>query len=407
MTIKLRHYQEKAIGAAVKHLKHEGAAPGILVLPTGSGKSLVVANTARETSGRTLVFQPNKEILEQNYSKLIGYGFPESQVGILSASAGERTIRHVTYTTIGTAISHIKELRSFKNIIIDECHLVSPGQGQYKQLLEGINAQRIIGLSATPYRMKSYNAYGNETQPYSKINLLPREDPRYFKKIIHVTQIQELYAGNYLCPLVYRRNTHFDPLALTLNTTGSDFDEDSMREYLSSRNYDIVAKAHDSALWALSLGRKSIIIFLPFIEEAALCAEQLCKANVKAVMLSGKTSKKERKKLLEAFKAQDDSVQVICNVGVLTTGFDFPALDCLILGRPTLSLALYYQMIGRAMRPHPSKANALIIDLAGTLTRFGKIENLQLVNSPQYKGWAVTNNGRQLTGVPIRRFSLQ
>lgn len=407
MTIKLRHYQEKAIGAAVKHLKHEGAAPGILVLPTGSGKSLVVANTARETSGRTLVFQPNKEILEQNYSKLIGYGFPESQVGILSASAGERTIRHVTYTTIGTAISHIEELRSFKNIIIDECHLVSPGQGQYKELLEGINAQRIIGLSATPYRMKAYNAYGNETQPYSKINLLPRERPSYFSDIIHVTQIQELYAENYLCPLVYRRNTHFDPLALTLNTTGADFDENSMREYLSSRNYDIVAKAHDSALWALSLGRKSIIIFLPFIEEAALCAEQLCKANVKAVMLSGKTSKKERKKLLEAFKAQDDSVQVICNVGVLTTGFDFPALDCLILGRPTLSLALYYQMIGRAMRPHPSKANALIIDLAGTLTRFGKIENLQLVNSPQYKGWAVTNNGRQLTGVPIRRFSLQ
>jgi DNA repair protein RadD len=407
MTIKLRHYQEKAIGAAVKHLKHEGAAPGILVLPTGSGKSLVVANTARETSGRTLVFQPNKEILEQNYSKLIGYGFPESQVGILSASAGERTIRHVTYTTIGTAISHIEDLRSFKNIIIDECHLVSPGQGQYKELLEGINAQRIIGLSATPYRMKAYNAYGNETQPYSKINLLPRERPSYFSDIIHVTQIQELYAENYLCPLVYRRNTHFDPLALTLNTTGSDFDEDSMREYLSSRNYDIVAKAHDSALWALSLGRKSIIIFLPFVEEAALCAEQLCKANVNAVMLSGKTPKKERKKLLEAFKSQDDSVQVICNVGVLTTGFDFPALDCLILGRPTLSLALYYQMIGRAMRPHPSKANALIIDLAGTLIRFGKIENLQLVNSPQYKGWAVTNNGRQLTGVPIRRFSLQ
>ncbi len=407
MTIKLRHYQEKAIGAAVKHLKHEGAAPGILVLPTGSGKSLVVANTARETSGRTLVFQPNKEILEQNYSKLIGYGFPESQVGILSASAGERTIRHVTYTTIGTAISHIEDLRSFKKIIIDECHLVSPGQGQYKELLEGINAQRIIGLSATPYRMKAYNAYGNETQPYSKINLLPRERPSYFSDIIHVTQIQELYAENYLCPLVYRRNTHFDPLALTLNTTGSDFDEDSMREYLSSRNYDIVAKAHDSALWALSLGRKSIIIFLPFVEEAALCAEQLCKANVNAVMLSGKTPKKERKKLLEAFKSQDDSVQVICNVGVLTTGFDFPALDCLILGRPTLSLALYYQMIGRAMRPHPSKANALIIDLAGTLIRFGKIENLQLVNSPQYKGWAVTNNGRQLTGVPIRRFSLQ
>ncbi len=255
--------------------------------------------------------------------------------------------------------------------------------------------------------MKAYNAYGNETQPYSKINLLPRERPSYFSDIIHVTQIQELYAENYLCPLVYRRNTHFDPLALTLNTTGSDFDEDSMREYLSSRNYDIVAKAHDSALWALSLGRKSIIIFLPFVEEAALCAEQLCKANVNAVMLSGKTPKKERKKLLEAFKSQDDSVQVICNVGVLTTGFDFPALDCLILGRPTLSLALYYQMIGRAMRPHPSKANALIIDLAGTLIRFGKIENLQLVNSPQYKGWAVTNNGRQLTGVPIRRFSLQ
>lgn len=405
--VTLRPYQQKAVNAGVIHLRRFNANPSILVLPTGSGKSLVIANIIQQASGRTLVFQPNKEILEQNYGKLIGYGFPEFNVGILSASAGGRSIQHVTYATIGTAINHIEDLKDIKNVIIDECHLVAPAEGQYKALLKAIDAKRVVGLTATPYRMKSYDAFGEEEEAYSKINLLPRERPRYFSDIIHVTQIQELYESKHLCPLVYRRHAAFEPQQLLLNSTGADYDEASMRDYLSTRKYDIVAKTHDSAIWALQCERKSVLAFLPYVEHAAACVEQLKAANVRAVLLTGQTPMKERKAILEGFKRQDGTVQVICNVGVLTTGFDFPELDCIILARPTMSLSLYYQMVGRAMRPHPNKRDALIIDLAGCLRRFGRIEDLRLVREEKYKGWAITSQNRQLTGVALKRISLR
>jgi len=114
------------------------------------------------------------------------------------------------------------------------------------------------------------------------------------------------------------------------------------------------------------------------------------------VIVSGDTSKKEREQILSDFKA--GLIPVVANVGVLTTGFDYPELDTIVMARPTMSLALYYQIVGRAIRPHPNKESGWIIDLCGNIDRFGKVEDLKLTE-PKAGLWQVENKGKQLTNI--------
>ena len=113
-------------------------------------------------------------------------------------------------------------------------------------------------------------------------------------------------------------------------------------------------------------------------------------------MVSGDTSKSERERILAAFKA--GKIKVVVNVGVLTTGFDYPELDTIVMARPTKSLSLWYQIVGRAIRPSPDKEKSWVVDLCGNLNRFGKVEDLRLIE-PKPNMWQVVSNGRQLTNV--------
>lgn len=113
-------------------------------------------------------------------------------------------------------------------------------------------------------------------------------------------------------------------------------------------------------------------------------------------MLTGDTDKRERERILMQFKS--GVIRCVINVGVLTTGFDYPELECVLIARSTMSLALYYQIIGRAMRPHPNKQSAWIVDLGGNINSFGKIETMQIRKND--KGlYAVWNGNKQLTNV--------
>ena len=125
-------------------------------------------------------------------------------------------------------------------------------------------------------------------------------------------------------------------------------------------------------------------------------AENLTCSIPGCAIVSGSTPPKEREHILEAFKRGD--IPVVANVGVLTCGFDYPELDTIVIARPTKSLALYYQIVGRAIRPHPNKEAGWVVDLAGNIARFGKVEDLRLVDAGREK-WSVWNNTKQLTNV--------
>lgn len=113
-------------------------------------------------------------------------------------------------------------------------------------------------------------------------------------------------------------------------------------------------------------------------------------------MVSAETPDPERDRILKEFR--EGKIRVVCNVGVLTTGFDYPELDTIVLARPTMSLGLYYQMVGRCVRPHPQKLHAMIVDMVGLMEQFGRVEDLRIEGGSN-KLWYVASNGRQLTNV--------
>jgi DNA repair protein RadD len=352
-----------------------------MVLPTGSGKSLVIANIARELEEPTLVFQPTKEILEQNFAKLLAYG---CEAGIYSASLNSKKIRELTFATIGSVKSHPDAFRQFKNIIVDECHLVNPKKGMYKDFLGAIGG-KVLGLTATPYRLTT-DGYGG-----SILKFLTRTRPRVFKEVIHVTQNGELFDQGYLAQLRYLSMNGFDSSQIQLNSTGADYDDGSVRRYYEKVGF--IDNLNGVVDRCLESGRRNVLVFTRFIEESQALVDSL---NGQAEIVTGKTPKREREGIIDRFRS--GQTRVVSNVGVLTVGFDFPELETILMARPTMSLALYYQIIGRGIRIHPGKEYSLIVDLCDNFPKFGKVEDLELERETQVK-WIVTSSGRQLTNI--------
>lgn len=356
-----------------------------------SGKSLVIADIASRLEGPLLVFQPSKEILQQNFAKLQSYGIFDC--GCYSASVGCKDINRITFATIGSVMNHMSDFDCFKNIIIDECHYVNSKAGQYKQFIEAKNRQ-VVGLTATPYRL-------DRAEGGSILKFLTRVRPRIFSKVIYCCQIGELLSKGYLADLHYYDLTTLDLRRVRSNSTGADYDERSLlAEYERSGFYDKLSNTVVKVLQTKSgIPRRGVLVFTAFTKEARQLVGKLQSLGVNAAIVTGETPKKEREAILEGFKRRE--IKVVANVGVLTTGFDYPALDTVVLARPTKSLGLYYQMVGRAIRPFEGK-DGWIVDLSGNYSRFGNVADLFISRPPGTTKWAVYSRGTQLTNVVLK-----
>ena len=356
-----------------------------------SGKSLVIADIASRLEGPLLVFQPSKEILQQNFAKLQSYGIFDC--GCYSASVGCKDINRITFATIGSVMNHMSDFDCFKNIIIDECHYVNSKSGQYKQFIEAKNRQ-VVGLTATPYRL-------DRAEGGSILKFLTRVRPRIFSKVIYCCQIGELLSKGYLADLHYYDLTQLDLRRVRSNSTGADYDERSLlAEYERCGFYDKLSNTVVKVLQPKSgIPRKGVLVFTAFTKEARQLVDKLQSLRINAAIVTGETPKKEREAVLEGFKRRE--IKVVANVGVLTTGFDYPALDTVVLARPTKSLGLYYQMVGRAIRPFEGK-DGWIVDLSGNYSRFGNVADLFISRPPGTTKWAVYSRGTQLTNVVLR-----
>ena len=356
-----------------------------------SGKSLVIADIASRLEGPLLVFQPSKEILQQNFAKLQSYGIFDC--GCYSASVGCKDINRITFATIGSVMNHMSDFDCFKNIIIDECHYVNSKAGQYKQFIEVKNRQ-VVGLTATPYRL-------DRAEGGSILKFLTRVRPRIFSKVIYCCQIGELLSKGYLADLHYYDLTALDLRRVRSNSTGADYDERSLlAEYERCGFYDKLSNTVVKVLQPKSgIPRKGVLVFTAFTKEARQLVDKLQSIGVNSAIVTGETPKKEREAILEGFKRRE--IKVVANVGVLTTGFDYPALDTVVLARPRKSLGLYYQMVGRAIRPFDGK-DGWIVDLSGNYSRFGNVADLFISRPPGTTKWAVYSRGTQLTNVVLR-----
>lgn len=384
MSFTPRPYQTEAITTGLDFFKARGKRfNAFQILPTGSGKSVVIANIGMGLQGKTIVFQPSKEILEQNLKKFMGYGY---RAGVYSASAGSKFIDKITFATIGSVAKKHHLFKDVEHVIIDECHLVSANGGMYHDFIKSVPKAKVLGLTATPYRLVS----GFDGAMLRFIN---RTSPRIFNKLIYYIQNDVLFDAGHLAKLEYFSFNVIDRNMLQMNTSGTDFTDSSLKSYYKKINMPQITIGYANRLLAK---RRNLLIFCSLISEA----NEVAKGVPGSVVLTGDTEKSDREKILSRFKS--GLIRCVINVGVLTTGFDYPELETVLLGRSTMSLALYYQIVGRAMRPHPEKESAWIVDLGNNIKFFGKIETMKIVCNE--KGlYSIWNNGRQLTNVTFQK----
>jgi len=386
---KLRKYQKEAVKAGLKIIKSKKN--GLLVLPTASGKSLVIAELVRKSNLKTIVLQPSVEILTQNLEKIKAFGMTD--IGIFSASMDEKTIGKVTIATIGSIIRHKEKFSKFKLIIIDEADLVNSKGGQYEEFITSLGVP-VIGTTATPYRMRYYmNSFGNG-EPVVESRILTRTRPRIFSTIKHITQIPEMFDMGYLCPLKYDSETNYDSKKVRSNSTGQGYNESSLLNYNKEQNIiqQIVQTVKDSKA-------KHILIFTQFREESEQVMKKLARLDITCKEISGVTKKKDRVNILKEFRTGKICV---VNVGTLVAGYDFPELDHIIIARPTKSLRLFCQMSGRGLRIAPGKKYCTLSDLCDNVKRFGEINSFIIEDVSDGKElWRLKSNKGYLTGVNL------
>ena len=383
MSFVLRDYQVETVNKTVEFLLTSSDENGLVIIPTGGGKSLCIAETVIRLAAPAIIFQPSREILLQNLAKFQSFNHYPS---VFSASVGEKRIGKITLATIGSVARKPELFRHVKYIIIDEAHeSLNPRKedGMFMRFLNELPDVRICGYTATPYRLRS-DGFGG-----SILKFLTRTRPRVFHKVIHVVQNGDLFSQGYLCKLEYKEvKTGFNRARLRLNSTGADYTDESVRNHFAELHFsDQIVRCVNRVA---ELRRGPVLVFTRFVEEARYVASKIPGAAI----VSADTPKKDRERIIEGFKA--GRIPVVANCNVLGIGFDYPELANVILANPTRSLARYYQWVGRCIRPHPSKQSAYVIDMVGLVEKFGKVEDLRLVCGP-HDTWFVESNGKQLT----------
>lgn len=354
----LRTYQVEAVQATLKHFRKERT-PAVVVLPTGAGKSLVIAELARLARGRVLVMAHVKELVEQNHAKYISFGL---EAGIYSAGLQRKEITQKVIFGSIQSIARAQEdfFENFSLVVIDECHRVSvDGDTQYLQVmskLQQLNPELcVLGLTATPYRL----GLGWIYQYHAQKNIQQTTEDRFFKKCIYELSIRHLIKNNYLTPPVKIDSPvacyDFSSLKLQQGRFVMAQVEALLKD--QKRITPLIIKN----IIDMAKERKGVMIFTSSINHAIEIMQNL--PPYIAALVVGDTPGPERDEIIEAFKRQE--LKFLVNVSVLTTGFDAPHVDVIAVLRPTESVSLYQQIVGRGLRLSPGKTDCLILDYTG------------------------------------------
>lgn len=333
-----------------------------LVLPTGAGKSHIVAALCKDAvqnwpETRILMLTHVKELIEQNAEKMLQH-WPNAPMGIYSASLGKRQLYEpITFAGIQSIAKKADLVGYVDLIIIDECHLVShKDEGGYRTFiaqLKAINPHlRVIGLTATPFRL----GHG-----------LITDKPAIFDGLIEPVGIIELIEAGYLAPL--RSKVTKTRLSVSgVHRRGGEYIESELQ---AAVNTDPLNAAVVQEVIALAGARKSWLFFCAGVDHARNVAVILNALGVPANCVTGDTPKKERERLIADFKV--GRLKALTNANVLTTGFDYPDIDLIAMMRPTLSPGLYVQMAGRGLRLKSHTDHCLVLDFAGVVEKHGPI----------------------------------
>ncbi|WP_322001249.1 DEAD/DEAH box helicase [Marinobacter alexandrii] len=354
----LRPYQQEAVDATLTHFRKSDES-AVIVLPTGAGKSLVIAELARLAKRKILVLTHVKELVEQNHAKYQSYGL---EGGVFSAGLKRKENRHqVTFASVQSVSANLDQFRDeYSLIIIDECHRVSGEEtSQYQRIIELLRQQndslKVLGLTATPYRLAMGWIYRFHYRGFVR-----SDEDKPFQHCIFELPLSYMINRGFLTKpeLVNAAVAQYDFSALAQDRFG-EYAEKDVNQLLSK--HQRVTRAIIEQVMDLAAQRKGVMIFAATVDHAREITGYLPEHHT--ALITGATDLNERGLLIQRFKQRQ--LKYLVNVSVLTTGFDAPHVDFIAILRPTQSVSLYQQIVGRGLRLDEGKQDCLVIDYAG------------------------------------------
>lgn len=363
-----RPYQVEAVSSLYQYFSAQNGNP-VLALPTGTGKSIIIAMFLQSIyyqfpHQRVMVLTHVKELIQQNYEKLMTL-WPAAPAGVYSAGLNRRDLhRKITFAGIGSVAKKADQFRHIDIVIIDEAHLVSPNdETMYQAFLNALREVnpylKVVGLTATPWRLGT----GRIT-----------DDGIFTDICFDITGLHafnRLIAKGFLAPLVPRQTKQMLDTD-GIHMRGGEFVQSELQHAVDK--YEITHAALRETL-ELAHDRKHWLIFASGVEHACNIADMLNDMGIPTVAIHSKMGDAQRDQAILDFKA--GKYRAAVNNNVLTTGFDFPGIDLIVVLRPTASTVLWVQMLGRGTRPSPGtgKENCLVLDFAGNTRRLGPIND--------------------------------
>lgn len=373
MRPELRPYQREAVDAVFLYFG-ENSGNCLVVLPTGAGKSLTLAAFIQEAIGyypgtRFLVLTHVAELIKQDTRAIVSY-WPEAPVGIWSAGVGQKVKAQITVAGIQSIHRWPAKFADTDLIIVDEAHLIPrKSNTMYRKFLDALlkynPALKVVGLTATEYRTDS--------------GLLYEGDDRIFTDVAYSANVGDLIRDGYLCPLVMKGGATKADLS-KVHVRGGDYVPGEAQKAMDHAH--LIEGALDEVA-AYAADRRHILGFCAGVEHAYHCMLAARARGWTAEYVDGTMTTAQRDAAIGAFTS--GRARFLFNANILTTGFDYPAIDCLVMLRPTKSTGLYVQIMGRGLRKHSDKDNTLVLDFVGAVAQHGPIDRI-VVKRKRKKG---------------------
>lgn len=391
MTFKLRPYQEAAINGLYEYWAAGRGDNPLIVAPTGAGKSAILGQVIRDAMSypgtKVMVLTHVKELLEQNAAALLRM-YPQADFAFYSASVGQKRLdKPITFAGIQSVYKRAYDMVPAPDlVIVDEAHMIPKNSetryGKFISDLKVCNPKvKMIGLTATPYRLDS--------------GYLHKGKGALFDGIAYDIPVGMLMDDGYLSTVISKGGAKKIDLT-NVGKRGGEFIESELA--IAASDPELV-KATVKEIVEYGQDRKAWLIFASGLGHAQMLREELEAYDVSVEVVAGDDPMKERESKISRFKKGD--VRAIVNCGVLTTGFDHPAVDLVAIVRATESTGLYIQIVGRGTRPvyapgydlstkqgrldaiaNGGKPNCLILDYGENVARHGFIDAVK----PKIKG---------------------
>lgn len=367
MTFELRDYQRAAVDGLYDYwAKGKGEHP-LIVAPTGSGKTAIIAQIIKDAMSfpdtRVMVLTHVKELLEQGAEGLLRM-YPEANLGFYSAGIGQKTTsRPITFAGIQSVWNKASEFIPAPDLVlIDEAHMLPRNsQTRYAKFIADLQvcnpAVKVVGLTATPYRLDSGE--------------LHKGDGALFDGIAYDIPVGDLMEQGWLSTVV-SKSAHRQIDLSGIKKRGGEYIEADLARAASDP--ELVAETVDEIV-TLGADRKAWLVFSSGVEHAQMIADGIEGHGHSVGIVTGALSASERAKVIGDFKA--GRLRCVVNCNVLTTGFDAPSVDLVAIVRATASTGLYVQIVGRGTRLHPGKDDCLILDFGDNVARHGFIDDVK------------------------------